>query len=294
MPHQLKNDDVELVMHLPHEHYGLARFDWTGKIVSVKYQGKYVTGTELADSSTDTPCGRGFYNEFDINGPVGYAETTHGDWFHKIGIGLLQKTNATYDFSKPYPIQPAAFEVIPGSDRVTLHCRAKAHNGYAYLLTKEIRLSENGFSIQYELTNTGQKTIITSEYNHNFLATNRDLIGSHYRLRFPFSLQPNRFEEKVDPEALIHFTPQAVHFKGQPTQPFFFSNLSGSEQVNAHWELENHKCKLGISETGSFQTTKVNLWGWGHVVSPELFADLRIPPGQTERWSRTYRIYELP
>jgi len=44
--------------------------------------------------------------------------------------------------------------------------------------------------------------------------------------------------------------------------------------VAAFWELINTKNKIGISETGSFNTTRVNLWGWKHVISPELFYDI--------------------
>jgi hypothetical protein len=293
VPHQLKNDRVELLIQLPHEHYELARFDWTGKIVSVKYRGQYVTGTELADSTADTPCGRGFYNEFGLNEPIGYAEIAEGDWFHKIGIGLLQKTAGPYDFSKPYAIRPADFEIEATTDHLLVSCRATAHRGYTYLLTKTVVLQNDGFVIRYQLENTGEQTIRTKEYVHNFLTIAGDPVGNYYRLKFPFDLQPKQFREDINPEALVHFGAQDVYFRGQPTQPFFFSNLSGGSAVDAHWELENHHAKIGISETGDFKTQSVNLWGWGHVLSPELFIDIHVVPGQTQIWSRSYRVYDL-
>ena len=55
----------------------------------------------------------------------------------------------------------------------------------------------------------------------------------------------------------------------------------------------NIKSKIGISETGSFQTNKVNLWGWEHVISPELFFNIFIKSGQSIEWYRTYNVYKV-
>ena len=69
--------------------------------------------------------------------------------------------------------------------------------------------------------------------------------------------------------------------------------MSGGETVKAKWSLENHKSKIGISESGDFQTNAVNLWGCGHVISPELFFTINIQPGQSIAWTRCYSVYEL-
>ena len=63
--------------------------------------------------------------------------------------------------------------------------------------------------------------------------------------------------------------------------------------ADAEWALENTISRIGISETGSFQTNMVNLWGWGHAISPELFFDIHIQAGQSVDWSRTYHIYAI-
>lgn len=293
MPQKLKNKNLEITIDLPHENYNLPRFDWTGKIVTVQYQGKHVTGTELADAAEDTFCGKGFYNEFGINAPVGFDETEAGGWFHKIGVGLLRKEEGPYDFSKAYEIQPLEFEVATGADKLRIKCQAPDLNGYSYFLEKEIALLENGFQINYYLENTGKRTITTNEYNHNFLAIDRALIGRDYVLKFPFQIQPALFGETVNPEKMVDIGRREVTFRGNPQEPFFFSNLSGGETVDAQWALKNTKSKIGISETGNFRTHSVNLWGWGHVVSPELFFHIMIQPGQSEKWSRTYHVYDI-
>ena len=72
-----------------------------------------------------------------------------------------------------------------------------------------------------------------------------------------------------------------------------FLIVSSSENVNAAWELTNLKSNIGIRETGNFQTNKVNLWGWKHVISPELFYNIFIQPGKSTEWSRTYNVYKV-
>jgi exo-beta-1,3-glucanase (GH17 family) len=289
----LKNENLEIHIDLPLENYNLSRFDWTGKIVAVKYKGVYVTGVEKMNIADDTNYGKGFYNEFGIEVPVAYEEASKGEWFHKIGIGLLKKDDEQYSFSKNYEIQPAEFKITSESDKVIIACKSQNVNGYSYELKKEIELLESGFIIKYSLHNTGKKTISTNEYNHNFLAINNDLVSSNYVLKFPFEIKSALFDATVNPERKVEIRQNEITFNGTPGEPFFFSNLSGGEKVNATWELINTKNNIGISETGSFKTTKINLWGSTHVISPELFFDVNVEPGRIIEWSRKYRVYEI-
>jgi hypothetical protein len=287
----LKNKNLEIRIDLPLENYNFSRFDWTGKIVAVKYKDIYVSGVERTDDVNDDFIGRGFYNEFGIDAPVGFDETVEGEWFHKIGIGLLKKDSEPYDISKKYEIKPADFTFTTEENKLTIKCKSLIINGYSYVLTKEIELFESSFRIQYRLQNTGEKTISTNEYTHNFLAINNDLIGSNYILKFPFQIKTG-LGEIVNPEEKVEVGSNEITFNNTPNEQFFYSNLSGNENVEASWELINTKSKIGIRETGSFNTNKVNLWGWKHVISPELFFDVLVQPGEVTEWSRTYTIFE--
>ena len=289
----LKNKNIEIHIDLPLENYNFSRFDWTGKIMAVKFKGIYVSGVEKLNSENNNIVGKGFYNEFGIDKPIAFNETAEGAWFHKIGIGVLKKKGEHYSFSKEYKIQPASFEFSFKENKVLIECKSENINGYSYVLKKEIKLYENGFEIKYKLHNTGEKTITTNEYNHNFLAINTELIGSEYILRFPFQLNPELFEATVNPEGKVEIGKNDITFNSTPEEQFFFSNLSGSKSVIASWELINTKYKIGISETGSFKTSSINLWGWKHVISPELFFDMSVKPGQVCEWSRTYNVFEI-
>ncbi len=293
MAHVLKNNTLEIRIDEPFERYQGSRFDWTGKISEVIYRGIFLTRSERPDGQNEDQFGKGFYNEFGIATALGFEEADIGGWFHKIGVGLLKKDGDPYLFHKPYTIDPAHFDFLPGPDRVTVLCTSQNVNGYAYVLRKDIELQESGFAIHYNLVNTGEKEIRTSEYVHNFIGINRDDIGPDYELEFPFPLRPDLFEEAVNTEGKAVIGQNQVSFKASPKDQFFFSPLNGNTTVKAYWKLTHLKAGIALSEGGNFQTQKVNLWGWAHVISPELFHTLSLKPGQSTTWSRTYRVHRI-
>ena len=262
-------------------------------MTTVHYKNRAVSGVEQIDEVSNNDHGKGFYNEFGIEDPVGFEETEIGGWFHKIGVGLLKKTDNEYGFYKSYEIKPAAFKIKKNFGSLEITCISEHVNGYGYLLRKTIGLTNTGFVISYELDNTGIKPIITDEYNHNFLSLDHELVGKHYVLKFPFDLDTSRFKENVNDEGKVMINKRDIEFSGTPKDPFFFSDLTGSESLKAAWELVNLEKKLGMQETVSFKTNKVNLWGWGHVISPELFFKIYVKPGESLTWSRTYSMYDI-
>ncbi len=293
MPHILKNKNFEILIDLPNENYNFSRFDWTGKIVKVKFKNILISGNERTDVIKENNFGKGFYNEFGIDNALGFDEAKSGEWFHKIGIGLLKKEGDEYLFHKKYEMRPAKFNSILESNRVLITCRSEHINGYSYVLKKEVILFKNKFKVKYNIENTGQKVIITNEYNHNFISVNKDVIGGDYKLKFPFQLKPERFKEYVNPEHKVDIGQHEIKFNSTPNEPFFFSNLSGNETIDAAWELINIPKKIIIRETGNFQTNKVNLWGCKHIISPELFVNIYIKPGQSYEWNRIYSVTNL-
>ncbi|SNR34992.1 hypothetical protein [Lutibacter flavus] len=293
MPQILKNENLEVHVDLPNENYNFSRFDWTGKITVVKFENVYLSSAERTGFKNENSFGKGFYNEFGIDTALGFNEADIGGWFHKIGVGLLKKDDNHYLFSKNYDIKPAKFEISTESNKIVIICKSKSVNGYSYVLKKEIEIYKNSFIIKYHLHNNGEKDIITDEYIHNFTAINEDLIGPNYLLKFPFQLKPEFFKETVNPERKVDLGQNEITFNSFTNEQFFFSNISGNENVNAQWELINLKSNIGIIETGSFQTNKVNLWGWKHVISPELFFNIFIKPNQSAEWTRTYNVYKV-
>lgn len=290
MSHLLKNQNFEILIDLPGENYRSSRFDWSGKISEVKYKNILISSTEHITDQNDKVSGKGFYNEFGIDSALGFDDAKSGEWFHKIGIGLLQKSGDQYLFSTNYPIRPAEFNMISDTNKFFIECKPEPCQGHSYLFQKEIRLHLNGFDISYFLRNSGEKDIVTDEYGHNFAAINKEPIGTNYSLSFPFEIKPEKFIENVNPEQKVDIKKHQINFKSEPNEVFFFSNLSGGHKVDAQWELTNHSTGIVIRELGNFQTDKVNLWGSKHVISPELFFKIALRPGESVKWQRNYLV----
>lgn len=293
MAYILKNKNIEIHIDLPLEGYNFSRFDWTGKIVEVKFQNKYVTSKERTDAINEHHIGKGFYNEFGIDSPLGFKEANTGEWFHKIGVGLLKKEENEYFFMKKYEIIPAEFSIEYLPNKISIKCTSQISNKYGYVLKKEIELFESSFVINYFLQNTGDMRIITDEYNHNFIAIDNDLMGTNYNLKFPFQLKPKEFMENVNLEQKVDIEKNEIKFNKEPNEQFFFRSLTGGKNEDAMWKLINTKSNVGIRETGSFQTNKINVWGWKHVISPELFFKINLNAGQSVAWTRTYDLFNM-
>ncbi|MBT8184290.1 MAG: hypothetical protein KJN76_05585 [Eudoraea sp.] len=293
MAHLIETEHLEMLIDLPDEHYNFSRFDWTGKISAVKFKKMLFTTYEQIDGKNEHQIGKGFYNEFGIDRPLGFDETPVGGWFHKIGVGLLKKEDDHYLFSQNYKIKPANFNYGIDSNSVLIRCNSENYDGYSYILKKEIRANESSFTINYNLENTGNKAIITDEYAHNFISFNKEPIGRDCVLKFPFQLKPHEFGETVNPESKVKIERNEIKFNSSPEKEFFFSKLNGDQLVAANWELTHLTYGIRITETGSFQSKKINLWGCKHVICPELFFDIHLQPGQSVGWNRVYDFYNF-
>ena len=293
MAHILKSNSLKVAIDLPLENYKGSRFDWSGKISSIRFKDLPLTTIEDAGSKDVNFLGKGLYNEFGITNPVGYNETPKGGWFHKIGVGLLKKEHKQYLFHRKHVIRPAHFDITYEDRKIIIICKSELVNGYSYILKKEISISENSFTINYFLHNTGEKKIITDEYVHNFMAINNALIGEDYTLKFPFQINSSLFDETVNSENKVEIGLDNVTFNKTPKKQFFFSNLTGGKELQAEWMLTNLKANVGIKEIGNFKTDKINVWGWKHVISPELFFKISIDPKKTIEWSRKFEVFKI-
>jgi len=293
MAHILKSNSLKVAIDLPLENYKGSRFDWSGKISSIRFKDLPLTTIEDAGSKDVDFLGKGLYNEFGITSPVGFEEAPVGGWFHKIGVGLLKKQHKEYLFHRNHLIKPANFDITYKNQKIKIICKSELINGYSYILKKEITVSENSITINYSLHNTGEKKIITDEYVHNFMAINNALIGEDYTLKFPFQINSSLFDETVNSENKVEIGLDNVTFNKTPKKQFFFSNLTGGKELQAEWILTNLKANVGIKEFGSFKTDKINLWGWKHVISPELFFKISIDPKETVEWSRKFDVFKI-
>lgn len=287
----LTKDDVELTIERPTEGYLSSRFDRTGKVLQLTYKGITLASQEKLPSKMDKHCGMGFFNEFGIESPLGFEEAEVDGRFLKIGVGSVLKEEETYDFLKPYWVNPMSFQLFSLDDEVNFRCVSEELHGYAYDLSKTIRVLSTGFEIDYCLKNCGDKPIVTSEYNHNFIGINQRLIGPEYSVHFESAIDQEVFKEYVDNESLIEINSGEISFKGTPKEDFFISRIMGIDgKVFNSWSLKNEFLGLTISEVLEGPSMGVNCWGWGHVISPEIFVAINIEAGETQSWKRVYNV----
>ncbi len=292
MGYRLSNDRLNVDIAGTDAYRG-TRFDRTGFITQVQMKESYhtfcVPESLLPGHGTG---GTGICNEFGLFQPVGYREAKAGEAFPKLGVGLLTRQNMdAYSFDKPYPVVPFEVDVEYRQDRISYVVHPKDCRGYAARLEKTISIRDATLTIDYRLLNTGSKKIETGEYAHNFFGIDRYSIGPEYILRFPFPvrLEPSALADMPD---FMSVAGHEMRWLRVPNREFYF-RLPGYESEHRPfcWELVHLPSGAGVREVSRFPVSMMALWGLSHVVSPEVFIDIRLPPGGLLEWSRVYQFF---
>lgn len=292
MAYQLKNAHLIIDIAEPGD-YDRTRFDWSGFITGATLiQGNHSFCVPESRIPMQGTGGLGICNEFGLAKAIGYDEVRVGEQFPKLGVGLLTKTsNKAYEFYKDYPLDPFEINVKQtDSQRIAFTVLPKDCRGYAVSLIKTIAIEDNRLTVDYCLHNTGTNVIGTHEYAHNFFGIDDHSIGPDYVLRFPFELSPwSSDKETMDG---LSFHDGEVRWNRVPEKEFYF-RLDGFEGQAYPWlwELLHESTGTGVRELSKFSVSSVAVWGKEHVVSPEMFIELNINPGENKNWSRVYEFF---
>lgn len=282
----LKNERLSIGMFLGGNYYKKSRFDWMGMITEVTLDGKdrFCTKESLIEGKGTE--GRGLYNEFGIEEPVGYEEAVVGEYFPKIGIGLLKKEdNNPYDFFRDYLIDKFESEVDVKKDCITFTCNPKEVNGYSIKYVKKISIKNDELIIEYSLKNLGTKVIETTEYCHNFISINDNPIGSDYTIKFSYPV-------KIDNKPKVFNINKNEITINQDVKDVFYCRLKEfSTDKEQYFELIHKPSGVGFRESSYFNIERVAIWGMPHVISPEIFNKIKINPGEIQEWKRVYRFF---
>lgn len=323
-PIMLQSDRLTVEISQPGVAYHGTRFDWSGFITQVTLDGQHTFCVPEDYTPGKGTGGIGICNEFGIDQPIGYDEAKPGECFPKLGIGLLTRLDSpTYSFWNPHQIsQPFPIEINASKKQVIFTVHPIECRGYAARLTKQISVENNRMMIQYELENTGEKSILTNEYVHNFIGINQRPIGPDYTLRFP---QKIAFEDITPmvrnqlPQWIRRFLPffadtaarkyiqkqvsilnvndRELSWHRTPTTPFYcrLTNLQQLREPSegefcTMWELHHSDDGLFMSEKVNFPPERIALWGTTHVVSVEVFKKIELLPGDKDTWARQYEF----
>ena len=294
MSYLLKNKHLEVVLGAPTEFYNGSRFDASGNIVQVTLNQKHTFCTN-EKKEHHTSYGFGLVNEFDIELPYSYLKAKPGEWFHKVGVGKLQKTsNEPYYFFKLYPKIQLKYRVNQkSSEEIEFEAESEQIREMRYRYSKNIAILKNQLWIKYRLKNTGTVAFETAEYCHNFLSINQRNLDASYALKLNAKICPDEFTANVNTLQLLDMGNNEITWRATPESDFFIEGLSGTQQKCTSWQLRNIDEKAAVSEVVDFECNQMNLWGTTHVVSPELFFKTYLMPGHESVWRRKFTFYDL-
>jgi len=295
---EISNKVIRAKLYLPDAergYYRSSRFDWSGVIESLTYQGhsffgKWFDRYEPTINDAITGPVEEFRNE---EGALGYNDAKPGGYFLKIGVGVLRKPDdKPYSFGRYYDIVNKGRRVVrPSADRVEFKHEIDDGEGYAYVYQKTVRLAGNKpeLILDHSLKNTGKKTIDTSVYNHNFYMIDKQPTGPDYLARFTF--EPKAAQELKGAEIRgkeIRFL-RELQGKGDSA----FSAITGysDSAKDNNIVVENRKVGAGVREIGNRPLSYLYFWSIHTTVCPEAYVHMRIAPGQTFKWQIRYQFY---
>lgn len=297
----LSNGIVRATVYLPdaeHGYYRGGRFDWAGVIPKLEYAGHNYFGIwftkydpKLHDAIT------GPVEEFrSADGGLGFAEAAPGDFFIKIGVGILRKPDAQpYNFAREYQIvSNGQWTVRPQSDRIEFAQELKGTNGYAYQYSKTVRLSgkKPELVLEHTLKNTGKRSIETEVYNHDFYVIDGQPTGPDFSVRFPF--QPRATGDLKDAAEIagndLIFRRE---LKGGRDSAATYLVGYGATAKDNDIRVENKMTGAGVREIGNQPISKLYFWSVRTTLCPEVYTAILIKPGQKAKWRIRYQFYTL-
>ncbi|MEM7371891.1 MAG: hypothetical protein AAF587_24970 [Bacteroidota bacterium] len=293
-PHAtLVNDHVTMKVYLPDRENGLyraTRFDWSGVIETLTYQGHEYFGYW---KDTHDP----LYHE-DLPGPVegyikpglGYEEAEAGEGFIRIGIGVLEKeAEQEYNWRKTYKIlDHGSWKIEQEKDRISFTHELSSNFGFGYVYQKTIRLKHDGFSIEHHLKNTGEKLIETDQFNHNFFMIDGEKSGPAFTVSFPWEVST-----VDDPKGYIDIQNTELSLIKEFRDTSVFLALTGySEEVTEHEiTVLNQTSGAGVRFTVDKPLHRMAFWACETTLCPENFIWISVAPDEEENWTSDYTLF---
>jgi hypothetical protein len=284
--------------------YRGSRFDWAGVLGNVTYAGhRLFHSWKPQHDPTNHDEILGPVQEFSQANPLGYAEAKAGERFLKIGVGELEKPKEEkYRFTHPYKIVNRGERSFQ-SDETSARFQHKIStaSGFGYDYSKRVWVQPelpNVIWILHSLHNTGEKTIETDVYNHNFFNVDADPIGPNYEiaLRFKptFTVQRDRAKE------LLKIEGTALTLGGKLDKGSIYAELTGFPENRvkepkkdghvADFTLRHLKSGISVGVWCDQPFSEFRVWGIGTTLCPEPFIRVKVEPGKRFNWTWRYEF----
>jgi hypothetical protein len=306
----LSNGLIDVSVALPDPSTGFyrgTRFDWSGMITKLCYEGQRFYGpwfdqispsvhdyTYDADTlvASSASAATGPIEEFSaVEDPLGFEAAKPGATFVKIGIGALRRPDlAAYDRYRPYDIVDHGrwqWHKIGRSSLIMTQELADHDSGYAYLYTKRIDLVAGAprMIISHALSNRGRLAIHSTLYDHNFFTLDDHPTQSGLALVVPFTIQSDvpSTNASIDGHRLT-----LTRTPGEHESIAFAIRGYGADAKDYKIVLSSANQRSAVTVTGDQPLAQLQFWSIQRVAAIEPFLQLDAAPGRTIRWHYRY------
>jgi hypothetical protein len=292
---EIANGLIRAHFYLPDSNKGYnqaTRFDWSGVISSLEYEGHSFYGQWFEKYSPTThDAVMGPVEEF---APIGYSEAKSGGNFLKIGVGMLSKPDeSAYNSFKLYSIaNPGKWKIKTKASQIQfLHELKDSEYSYEYSKTLKLTKGKPELILTHSLKNTGKKTIETIVYDHNFLVIDNQLTGPGYVVHFPENVKGTGrgFGEiaRIQDNELIFLR------ELNQGESVYCSGLQGLNNNAPSYNLsvENRKTGAGVRIRCDQPMLKLVFWANLKTVCPEPYIQIRVESGKEFNWKISYEYY---
>lgn len=292
----ISNELIQATIYLPdvnRGYYRSTRFDWSGVIASLEYNGHSYFGQWFEEH--DPYVHDAILGPVEEFTPLGFEDAEPGEHFVKIGVGALRRPDGeNYNRFDLYEIANfGEWSVKTDNNQVEFTHELIDESGYSYIYRKVVRLmpEKPELLLEHWLHNTGTRSIESSVYNHNFFVIDQEPTGPNIFTIFPFEVTAEgrgfgSIAEAVDNE---------IQFKRQlkENEHVYSSGLLGLRDTVADYDIriENRRTEAGVRITGNRPIEKLVFWASSTTSCPEPYIDLYAEPGQEIYWNNRYEFY---
>lgn len=292
---EISNGIIQAKLYLPDidkGYYRATRFDWSGIIPELQYRGHSYYGKWFEKyEPTIHDVIMGPVEEF---GPVGYDLAKANETFLKIGVGMLQRPDdKPYNNFRLYDISnPGKWKIRKKSAQVQfIHILKDIAYSYKYVKKVKLVSGSSELHLEHRITNTGDRTIETTVYNHNFMMIDQEPTGPNYEITFPFELSGRG----LGIGEIAVFDGRRIKFLREMTgsERIYCGSVTGfSEKVDDYnITIENLKADAGVKISCDHPLTKLVFWCSPVTVCPEPYIKIKIEPGQSLSWTIIYEYF---
>ena len=147
--------------------------------------------------------------------------------------------------------------------------------------------------LSHSLKNTGNRTIETTVYDHNFFVMDNQPVGPGYSITVPFNIKGTG-----------QGIGELAEIKGK--QILFLRNVKNGETVfcsplegfndspgDYDFRIENRISGAGVRITCDKPIEKLNFWCCSTTLCPEPYIKIKVEPGKEFSWKISYEFYTL-